>query len=68
MKSLKNKLFGKEKFEEIANLEQINGGVVGNKSDVNYTDSKDSHGHYDIAVMSMIDTVDSKQSLDKPSK
>ena len=64
MKKLKTSLFDKEKTLKKVNLEGIYGGA--NKSDVNYTDSKGSKS-YDIAVLSLIDTVDSKQSLDKPS-
>lgn len=59
---MKNSKF--DKFES-AKLVKQNSILGGNNSDVNYTDSQ--HGRtYDIAVLSLIDTVDSSKQLDKP--
>ena len=64
MKNLKSSLFDKKEVLKKVNLEGIYGG--GNRSDVSYSDSKTKRS-YDIAVNSLIDTVKSRQSLDKPS-
>lgn len=53
----------KSKFEKIANIDKIYGG---NNSDVTYTDSKNDGGGWDIAVISLIDTIDSSRGMDKP--
>jgi hypothetical protein len=65
MKSLK-------KFEKSAILQNhvtssIFGGGEKNNSDVAYTDCKADGGKYDIAVLSLIDIVDSSKDFDYPT-
>jgi len=58
-------LFEDKKFNEKLNLLTIKGG---NYSDKEYADShNDTKGTWDIAVPSVLDTVDSSQKLDDPS-
>jgi len=65
MKKLNSKLFEKKEVLKKVNMENLVGGS--NSSDVTYNDSKQDGGGYDIAVQSLIDTIDSSRSLDKPT-
>lgn len=64
MKKLNSKLYQKFEKSRVSNLDTIYGG---NNSDVTYSDSKKDGGGYDIAVVSLIDTVDTTNALDKPN-
>ncbi|VXC60915.1 MULTISPECIES: hypothetical protein [Chryseobacterium] len=58
-------LFEDKKFNEKLNLLTVRGG---NYSDKEYADShNDTSGTWDIAVPSVLDTVESSQKLDDPS-
>jgi hypothetical protein len=65
MKNMNSRLFDKK--ETLSKIE-MGACLGGNKSDVNYSDTKkDGVDKWDIAVDSVIDTVNSSKSLDKPS-
>lgn len=59
---MKNSKFDKFESEKLVNQNAILGG---NKSDVNYNDSTFGN-HYDIAVLSLVDNINSGAALDKP--
>lgn len=67
MKNKRSKFLSEELLSNRIGLDNVIGGAAGNNSDVTYNDSKRDGGGYDIAVLSLIDTVDSTNSLDKPS-
>jgi len=60
---MKNSKFDKFESNKLVNQNATIGG--GNKSDINYTDSTFGN-HYDIAVLSAIDNINSGAALDKP--
>ena len=65
MKSKRKSLLNKDLIDNRINTEKVYAG--GNNSDVTYTDShKDNNGGWDVAVLSVIDVIDSSVRLDKP--
>lgn len=57
-----------DKFSLMNRINNKNSIIVGaSGSDVTFTDSKRDNGSYDVAVLSLIDTIDSSTSLDRPA-